>query len=687
VTVSSLIRSRELLRNGRGQTTRRDRVLSPSLPLPAIPQRVGSYDHGQYSAVVQEPACVGSDWWTYSAGEQWQAHEWHAALDTLVSSDGVWRVDRQQIRRMSFNGAKPSLSIGPIHLCFASATVAAASPAGAGQTDIVLQETSHAAREWHPKQTVKVFNHSLIGAAQRLKSIEWKQGGTLYTFRWNFKTETDGGVTAASPTCLNRAGNETQTADRLFDGGSVAQPRKRLKKFSLVTPEGKGSVEVRSAPWGFMPAVSRADVALLVDSVAASESNQLNMTDLSRLLSVGQPYHGLCLRTSITDLAGNPLPKPSPMQVPRYGNTRYFKHPAPPGVPASNLLPPDYASAGYQFLDDVVLASGQDYAPGVQMLPTVTAWLHVDAQGIVRVCDLLLVSDTATTTTWDVIRYHQAPGSQMLTYDVLGRFSIETADPYLRGITPSSVQRRTYTGTTDWQRPVSGGGSAPQDPPTVDGAFNTQLQRYIMTESSPDGRQIVVMRGMYNPLNAMSAASMKDMAIIATVAIVNVSEDGVVGTPAVVWDYVHSYHATDLHTQDLCHGFAFRNDGSLWLWLSSEIRWYGAPPEWQRPIPGLTYNGSAIADADLWFGSSSIYRVTNNVLLQTLYKAGVDQGFGRPPVAVVEFSTPGAAYDYTVIMPGNASNRRYASWNPRTEQIAARSNPLSGAAVGPITWI
>ena len=71
MTVSSLIRSRALLRNGLGQTTRRDRVLPSSPPLPAIPQRVGSYDHGQYSAVVQEPACIGSDWWTYSAGQQW----------------------------------------------------------------------------------------------------------------------------------------------------------------------------------------------------------------------------------------------------------------------------------------------------------------------------------------------------------------------------------------------------------------------------------------------------------------------------------------------------------------------------------------------------------------------------------------------------------------------------------------
>lgn len=686
MTVSSLIRSRALLRNGRGQTTRRDRVLPSSPPLPAIPQRVGSYDPGQYSAVVQEPACIGSDWWTYSAGQQWQAHDWHAALDTLVSSDGVWRVDRQQIKRMSFEGAKPSLSTRPIHLCFASATVAAAAPAGAGQNDIVFQETSHAGREWHPKQTVRVFNHSLIGAAQRLKSIEWKQGSTNWAFRWNFKTDNDGGVTAASPSCLNRAGNETQTLDRLFDGGSVAQPRKRLKKFSLVTPDGKGSVEVKAAPWGFMPAVSRADVALLVDNIAASEGNHLNMTDLSRLLSVGQPYHGLCLRRSITDLAGNPLPKPSPMSVPRYGNTRYFKHPSPPGTPPANLLPPDYASAGYQFMEDVVLASGQDYAPGVQMLPTVTAWPHVDAQGLVRVCDLLLVSDTATTTTWDVIRYHQSPGSQMTSWDVLGRFSIETTDAYLRGITPSAVQRRTYTGTTDWQRPVSGGGSAPQDPPTVDGLVNVQLQRYIMTESSPDGRKIAVMRGMYNPLNGHSALTMgADMAIIATVAVVDISADGVVGTPAVAWDYVHAYHPTDQHVQENCHGFAFRSTGELWLWISAHTRHFGVgvPP---LPIPSLVYSGPTNApSADLF--QATIFRVTNNVLLQTVQYYGPDAGFGRPLVTVLEFSAPNAAWEYSTIMPGNASNRRYASWNPRTEQIAARSNPLSGSAVGPITWI
>ena len=687
----SLARARTLLAAGRGTTTRRDRVLAADAVLQGIPQRVGSYQQQEPEPIILQPLCIASDFWGRSAGETWVTHEWHTALDTLVTPDGILRFDRQSIKRMTFTGARPSLSTDPIHLCFASPTVAAVGQSGAGANDIHFVENSYGSRQWHPKQTVKVFDHSLIGAAERLKAISWTQLGTLYQFTWRFKTHTDAGITDATPTCMNRTGDETQTADRLMDGGTIAQPRRRLKKFHLVTADGRGALELRQAPWGFMPSTTRADTSLLVNEAWASDNNSGNVTDLTRLLSVGQPYHGLCSPTSITDLAGNTLPKPSPMSAPRYGNTRYFKHPAPPGVPDAALLPPDYASAGYEFRADAVLGSGLDYAPGKPLLPSVTAWLHVNDAGVVNVLDLQLSSDTASTTVWNVIRYDQPPGSTSYTsWTVLGQITLTTTDAYLLALPNDAWHVRTRTGTYDLQMPASNFDDKPRTPPDKEWTLNVHLQKYLQVESSPDGRSIAVMRGWYVGLASPGGVRSSDGAnrsCIATVAVVDISPSGVVGSPTVVWQYQHNYSPTSPYTRSLCHGFAFKNSGALHLWTSSVLYSY-YPPNDQLGRTGTYRNPgdfqfsgpSVIPPADLWVGQDDIYRITNNVLLTILGYAGVDAGFGRPIIYLVEFSTPSAAFDYVTVMPSGTSTGRYATWNPKTGQLAARKT-------GPITWV
>jgi hypothetical protein len=691
--LDDLLRARGQLASGVGQTTRKNRVL-PFTPLTVqIPARVGVYDPGAPPAVVvPAPACIGSNFWTYTSGT-WYPRAWHTALDTLVSSDGAISMDRQAHKRITFQGLKPSLSTDPIHLCFASPTVGAVSEPAAGVNDIHFIETAYASREWHAAQTVNMFPMKLIGCAQRLKSIEFNQAGTLYKFRWRFKQHTDAETTGVTPTCLNRTGDETKTADRIFSNDGTVQPRRRLSKFLLVTPDGKGEIEQKSKPWGFLPATTFKDVAILVNEAWASESNQGNMTDLARLLSFGQPYHGLCISSGITTADGVPVATPTPYAAPRDAHTRYFKHPSPPGEPAPALLPPDYTAAGYQFLNDIVFGSGTDYSPGLQALPTVASWLHTATDGTVNVLGLVLVSDTATTTTWQVVKYLQPLGTTIFSSTVLGTIAITTTDPFLTALVPSSTQVRTYTGQQDYQIPVTGGSVAPQSPPGKERyATDVWLSRYLMVESSPNGRNIAVMRGYYNPAALLAGIGRHNFSLIATVATFAIAGDFSISGPTYQFQYSDSYVAGANFSIDFCMGFAYKSDATFYKWIFHEdwIDWgldsLGAPI---HQLVSSTYNGTAIPSDTLFrrtapvagYGFkphtfapyfSDIFRVSNNCLLQFIGTIGS----GGLLSYKQEFSTPSGAYDYAAAMApdGYSPSGRAASWNPRTEQLRARAN-------------
>jgi hypothetical protein len=707
MSADSLIRSRRSLARGVGTTTRRNRRLSGDPDLQPIPARVGVFEQLEPIVSIPEPDCLGSNWWSYLSGFTWYPRAWHTALDTLVSSDGVIRMDRQAHKRISFSGFKPSLSSNPIHLCFSSQTVAASPEPGADSSDYQMIETGYANREWHPLQTVMVFPLGMIGAAQRLKSIEMQQYGTGYKFRWSFKTPADAAITGVTPTCLNRPANETRTADRVFNNSGTAQPRRRLTKFALVTQDGqKGEVELRSAPWGFLPATSFVHVALLEMNIAASESNQLNMTDLSRLLSIGQPYHGVCTPTGIQSLAGATLPKPaapSSYSAPQYSTTRYFKNPMAPGVPASGLLPPDYASAGYEFRDDVIFAGGIQYGPvGTAMLPpTPTSWMHVNTAGECRILSLVLVSDTTTTTTWDLVRWDQKPGESLFSYTVLQRIAITTTDAVLTAIAQTTITVRTYTGSVDFQQSVSLTG-VPQNPPTRESTFNLWLNKLWHVESSPDGRKIAVMRGMFNPQASYNVAAQKSC--IATVATFEIDGYYTVTGPVYEWQYEHTYAQNADYTLNHCLGFAFKPDGQLFKWLMSEtfearglIDVDGGPAEyWQylHKLTDVSYNATQVEpyvapwppgysvnlNSEKLFTpySTPFNRLSNNVLMQVVTYQDSD----GDPALLVELSAPSGPVDYYATMPaGVGTAGRAVSWNPKTGEIAARTNS------GVISWI
>jgi len=58
------------------------------------------------------------------------------------------------------------------------------------------------------------------------------------------------------------------------------------------------------------------------------------------------------------------------------------------------------------------------------------------------------------------------------------------------------------------------------------------------------------------------------------------------------------------------------------------------------------------------------------------------QDYDGDPAMITELSAPSGAVDYYATMPsGIATNGRAASWNPKTGQIAARTNSAR------ISWI
>lgn len=690
---ASLVISRRQLANGVGQTTRENRVLPFAALAVQIPARVGIFDPGAPAVVVEIPACLPSNFWTYTSAYPWYARAWHTATDTLVSSDGAMRLDRTAHKRITVQGGKPSLSTDPIHLCFASPTVSAVPEPAAGVNDWHFVETAYANREWHAKQKVNVFPLSLIGCAQRLKSIEFKQAGTTFAFRWNFKTPTDADHAGVTPTCLNRTGYETTLLDRKF---SSAAPRSRLYKFQLVTPEGKGEFELRSAPWGILPATTFAACAILGTEGWESEGNRGNLTDLSRLLSFGQPYHGLCTTTAVTTADGGAAASPSSYAPPSDAQTRYFKHPSPPGEPAADLLPPDYAASGYHFMDDIVFAGGTNYGPGGGGLPSRTAWLHVAADGTTAMLALSLVSDTATTTTWQVRKYTGQLADGTTTYSVIGTIAIDTTDPYLTGLVPTGSAYRTYTGSYDYQIPTTGGGMAPQSPPGKEHwATDVWLNRYHFVESSPDGRQIAVMRGFYNPaIVGASVVGYYNYGLICTVATFDIAPDFTISGPTYVYQHAYSYQAYSNFSADFCLGFAYRKTGDLFTWLYHEewttigdkpIPPYNTPTPAHR-LDAASYNGTALTytdfpPAETWIEKrfapyhTTALRLSNNCFLQFVFIVG--------STTKVEFSTPSGTTDYATAMSPDiySPNGRAASWNPRTEQLRARANS------GRISWV
>lgn len=747
MSAGDILRSRQALASGVGMTTRRNQVLPFAALATTIPARVGKYDPGSPPVIIETPVCLSSHWWTQQYSGSWMDHTaWHAASDTVVSSDGIVRLQVKWPRRTTFEAGRPSLSFGPIHINFSAPATAAYAEPAAGGSDIQILESAHSTREWHPKQTARLYPQRLLACVQRLKAIKLNQGA--YSFFWNFKTDGDSGVTGSSPCCLNRTGNETILTDREFANDGTAQPRKRLKRFRLVTDSGLGEVRLTLAPWGLLPATTNKHTALLNNVAGADEANSGNCTDLSKLLSVGQPYHGLCTRTGIrTPDSSAAVATPIGYSSPSNGHTRYFKHPSAPGTPAAGLLPPDYASAGYEFRDDVILSNHGRYSPTSSGELSSTQWLHVGDDGLVRILGAVRVSGDNSSDTFEIRNYGEftldvAP----VSLGVLATVTITTTDAHANSVTATGSQKRTYTGSTDYQY-YSGGVSSGAVQHSVTKIKTNDIWR---VQASPDGRQIALMRGFFESFFGGSGITRYGdydtgfcrSGAILTVATVDISGALAVSAPTDVFQWANSTIYDGLvetrinhvgfnvvagkwrqwgtgtatysgggGTETDCLGFTYKSDGSLHLWTVE--RDFTTPPDYADTAHNSGFDtgvpstdpqpAPTIVEGSVYFTTS----VVGSMLMPNMGHPG-DRLTGLTgsylnAMAIrltnnvlqayvlwvggstsYELLTPVAMYGLSAVFPVyyGASFIRYLSYNPKTHALMG-----NGSITGAISWI
>lgn len=551
-----------------------------------------------------------------AVNKKYHAPLWHdetdpESQDRLVSSDGVIGLDTSQLKRISYHPNGRTEGEPLVHLCFASEYT----PAGFAVADeeeraaweddnepkaYVLKETAWTDRTWYDTQTAYFIEFGLVGTVRRLKSIKMRLAAIVAktkrianlagrAFVWTFLGDTPPGSydTVGSltrlrvdakleepPLHINAAYNGMGRNYRLAFSGIFESDRPRLASLYLALKDHLSKYtrienptvpqyadpepeQYSEMPYGLLPAVRDSFLSWFTAPTANIPTGTdltPNATDLSQLLCIGQPYHGLCTPTKITDITGaETRAKPLHYAKPERGNTRYFKSPFAPGEPDMDneeevaKLPPNYVADDWKFKADVVLCGGTMYAPdkcdgGSKGTSTKGAyigpleWLHVDNLGIVRVLGLVRKYHGDVFTVWDVVNYGATHGGMNdgKTYhkryggglklggfgkripddqaQVLGRIVIETTDqkivtpgPYYPkgGAGTPSASRFGATGDVDIQvRGMNITGSGDH----VGQSFawlttNTQF----MVEATSDGREIAVMRCCYYPDNPRPA--------------------------------------------------------------------------------------------------------------------------------------------------------------------------------------
>lgn len=605
MSADDLIRARKAIAIGVGQTTRRNRILADAGILPAIPSRSGKGLPLTLRVTTSTPACLLSNWtWPFGYKQKWPSP------GTLVSSDGVWRMAKAAQKNIALRRGT-GIDTQDILINFASPT---AGPEPLSGSYIHINETAYSDRQWHPIKMVWFYYPGFIGIAQRLKSIDLQQGS--YRFKWTFANDDDSTSSYATPICLNRSATEVGLGNREFSytlsPDTSYERYRRLKSITLAIGASQGKVVFHQsvdANVGILPALENPEVTFFTQPEYSGQTNILNATDLSRMTIIGQPYHGKCIRYSITR-AGYASWAPARSQLPYSGKTRYFKSPYAPGPPEESALPSGFTSAGLQLLDDVVLANGTCYAATTtNSLVDTNQWLHVDDAGIVRKLGVVKTAITASTTTYEIHNY----GVMSVTWEtdvLLGTVTITTTDTYANGLTRDSKHIDTYTGGPDYQTWTAQWGSTPQAGGTRDQTgypdsswLNIRLNDTITLEASPDGRQIALMRGFfgmhdkYTFWNTDRYSQSIFPSVILTVATVNISSSLVVSAPTDVfqWQYHyptnfsatavagswsvyaslgtwwHSYYfhsvrsSGDAYTLRECVGFSYKKDGTLQL--------------------------------------------------------------------------------------------------------------------------
>ena len=540
-----------------------------------------------------------------------------------------------------------------VHVNFSSPSTAAAAYSGAAGGEIQILETAWTDRQWHPQQISRIGWIGLFCGSQRLKSVQLKQG--TYPFTWSFANDGDADVTGSTPICVNRSIAEKGLTNRTWLSLALTgyTSLTRIDSVPLLLSGNKGKLYAltrwnQSAAYdgrpGLLPALKNNDLQI---SNGPATANINNVTDLSRLQWLGNPYHGVCNGLSVARPGYSSIIPRGTMTTVASGSTRYFKSPAAPGEPAADVLPANYASLGLQLLPDVVLMGGGAMSPVSGDVVAPNQWLHAGDDGVVRVLELAKTSGNNSSDIFEIRDCGSFGWGLAVTQPsktVLATITVSTTDSFANSITAdNSLTRRFTTGESDYQ----------WDSNTPNSYLGVGFSPYHMTlnttwrvEASPDGHSIAIVRGInvHHALFPASPAFYEDTgyaydssypcvgvggsgSLILTVATVSINGARTVGSvvdqfqwakhkyfpddlqatvkwkleqttylgyptpdPSHNWYFVYSTPATlagTEYTRSECRGVTWKIDGSLKLWIvQSDMGIVGTVLDWYNALAG-----------------------------------------------------------------------------------------------------
>lgn len=549
---AELTDSRRGLANGVGMTTRRNRVLSPAQILPPIPERIG---RDKPADPIPDVCIPGDLYEPPSPAENW-APAWYVDTEKLVSTDGLWKIDKSQWKRWTgrtnSSGDVYYTGSGPLaHFNFSSTGGAAVLEAAAGADDLQFTEGPWSERTWYAPRSAFDTYRGLTAIVKRLKTINFRvTGGVLPAqgslLTWAFSDD-DTAVSSIvdKPACINKNADEQGISGRSVKTLNAV----RIEKINLLS-ESKQLTLKTVSPWGWLPATKESKLNLYTGTNPIFYAN-----DLARITLIGQPYHGLGVTNGATAerglrVKGYPNREPWGYSGPVSANTRYFKAPglsvpADPKDPRSaTIYPQGFISAGDEYFNDVVFFGGRRYcastiASGLDLADN--QWLHVDDSGVIRILRATYNSRTASTTTFWIYSLGEVQYGGSLLAVKIGEVVIQTTSP-------EAIAEYSALNTTT-KVPYQSGSDDVQMYSTsyVIASRKKRSAGYVMATKhpvahSPNGRQIALFRGLWWRDYSIAAQKYRrEVDNIHTVVTVDISSDLVVSPPTTVFQWEAKY--------------------------------------------------------------------------------------------------------------------------------------------------
>ena len=722
-----LFLSRKALAAGVGLTTRRNKVLPASGALQPIPARIGrSARPADVPTVI-----INGDLYQPPSGYGFNAPAWYTDAVRLVSSDGIYSLDKSQWKRWTGRAGSAgdvyNSASGPlVHCNFSSPDTDAVLEATAGGGDLQFTEGAWSTRVWHELRPAPMTARGQVSIIQRLRSLTFAAtGGGLgssgLAVTWTFSDDDDAASSITTkPAPINQAAVEQGLSTRVMQ--TVTVPH--VRKINLTVTSKQLTIKTET-PYGWLPTLKENTANGYVFISAVYYAN-----DLAKINRIGQPYHGLGHQTGLVNGA-YALRTPLGYQSPPTTNTRYFKKPGTamppdPSLPENaGLYPAEFITAGDRYWNDVVFFGGRNYCPstatgGLQL--TDSQFLHVDDAGVVRLLRIAYTGRTASTTSWNLwndgpITF--APGA--FTPVNLGSLTITTT---------SADAIAQYTGIDTTTKVAFQTGSDDVQGYTTSYSESLRKKKYsayrLATKHpvahSPNGRQIALFRGIwYRNFAAEDYNQYVDN--IHTVATFDIASDLTVSGPTDVFQWVAHWPAdrvtnftyaqigTTAFAQELatttmtpftdieCRMITYLTNGNLRLILEEHkyeaasgtklvnvVDWPlhspspRAPMTWPSEVEtdinmkrvAVTLTGLGDAGDETISGGVSIGGLQSlswRMANNLLYFLSVDDGGSETGTDYLV--TPLAAVARTDIFPTSVvgSETRYASYNPRLDQI------------------